>query len=536
MNEVKDFCRNSARSILRLTIGLDTTLTGGSITFDELVSISIDLLNCIDDAANTKNLGKILSKKKNIESNIEIVEKVLLNLSNNGKVDSQMVEEDKSETKSQKKTEVPVKDEMKAFRVFLILNDTLFDSSDANLSANANKKKTKAIKKNQTCETGISPLLATVDLRSIQIHKKKQSVKALRNIHKMISNITKKKKKYDIISCGDRIMIEKGFHWEEVVIDRKCRSSEIPFGGNSENSYVLLFKDKRVEARIIDSYNGDRGIGRKWCTLSDWVLFSLLPIKVIDALVNGGKVTYTNEDGRRLEGTVIGRLREDLKWTIRFDSEDVNDLILNASELRPLIRISYKVFRRVRECLETYYPKKELSLDSIKNESTASKNESDEIINKEQKIKVDGIPVKNASNKFTKSDERMGLVAGVPDTSIQSGIKPDNPPSEIENNKRRLPCTGSSGAYSQYKSSYASHKQKRQQMLPRMRCSVEASSTFEKKSYRGVYFTSAGKWDVKLYYESKLFHLGTFSTQEEAWKFYYDTFLYLNGHVRRGLL
>jgi len=537
MNEVKDFCRNSARSILRLTVGLDTTLTGGSITFDELVSISIDLLNCIDDAPNTKNLGKILSKKKNTESNVEIVEKVLLNLSNNGKVDSPRVEEDKTEVKSQKKTEVLVKDEMKVFRVFLILNDTLFDSSDVNLSTNTNKKQTKAIKKNQAYETGISPLSAAIDLRSIQIHKKKQSVKALRNIHKMISNITKKKKKYDIISCGDRIMIEKGFHWEEVVIDRKCRSSEIPFGGNSENSYVLLFKDKRVEARIIDSYNGDRGIGRKWCTLSDWVLFSLLPIKVIDALVNGGKVTYTNEDGRRLEGTVIGRLREDLKWTIRFDSEDVDDLILNASELRPLIRISNKVFHRVRECLETYYPKKELSLDSIKNESITSKKESEEIltVNKKQKIR-DGIPVKNACNKFTKSDERMGLAAGVPDTSTQNGIKTDNPPSEIETNKRRLPCTGSSGAYSQCSSSYASHKQKRQQMLPRMRCSVEASSTFEKKSYRGVYFTSAGKWDVKLDYESKLFHLGTFSTQEEAWKFYYDTFLYLNGHVRRGLL
>eukprot|EP00587_Corethron_hystrix_P009105 CAMPEP_0113326768 /NCGR_PEP_ID=MMETSP0010_2-20120614/18770_1 /TAXON_ID=216773 ORGANISM="Corethron hystrix, Strain 308" /NCGR_SAMPLE_ID=MMETSP0010_2 /ASSEMBLY_ACC=CAM_ASM_000155 /LENGTH=290 /DNA_ID=CAMNT_0000187267 /DNA_START=195 /DNA_END=1063 /DNA_ORIENTATION=- /assembly_acc=CAM_ASM_000155 len=290
--------------------------------------------------------------------------------------------------------------------------------------------------------------------------------------------------------------------------------------------------------------------------MSDWTLFPFLPNKVIDAFVNGSKVTYTNEDGRRFEGTIIGRLRENLKWTIRFDADDVEDVVLNAAELRHIVRIPTKVFHRVKICLETHYPKKELNKtsmeDAIKIERNSGINnetqqyKESEKMNKEQKDEV----IENFSQEIRDDKKLPNLSKTTTEepsistecNAVTSKKKAEISLNDVDNNKdNNRPLQMRYNVSAQYSNrlgfSNASHVAKRQKTQAVMKKVVgNATSILEKRGYRGVYRTSAGEWHAKINLNNTLFHLGTFSTQEEASKNYYDTLLLLRGHVRRGLL
>lgn len=108
-----------------------------------------------------------------------------------------------------------------------------------------------------------------------------------------------------------------------------------------------------------------RGVGRDWCTSTDWYSFQVLPTLVLDALLIGSFVEYPTVTGGRVAGFVEQRtgrgLGEDLphyrlvSYSEDGDREEVADY--PASALKEAVVITDKALVRATSVLEEALPK-----------------------------------------------------------------------------------------------------------------------------------------------------------------------------------
>ena len=176
---------------------------------------------------------------------------------------------------------------------------------------------------------------------------------------------------------GDYVMIkviseDNSFMWVTALVKRHCKAHELPeevapaAAASILNSFILrTFEDGDTEtfSRMLDTTR--RGVGRDWCTSTDWYSFQVLPTLVLDALLIGSFVEYPTVTGGRVAGFVEQRtgrgLGEDLphyrlvSYSEDGDREEVADY--PASALKEAVVITDKALVRATSVLEEALPK-----------------------------------------------------------------------------------------------------------------------------------------------------------------------------------
>jgi len=138
--------------------------------------------------------------------------------------------------------------------------------------------------------------------------------------------------------------------WLPAKVKRHCKEHELPEDDDAtiHNSFILkTVEDGKIEefSRILDP--ASRGIGRDWCTSTDWYSFQVLPHEVLDELLVGSWVEYPGENGTRRAGFVEQRLGTGLQsdlphWRlVTYDQRDREEMFeYSAAALKEAVTIS----------------------------------------------------------------------------------------------------------------------------------------------------------------------------------------------------
>ena len=147
-------------------------------------------------------------------------------------------------------------------------------------------------------------------------------------------------------------------------------------GKNSDISkdkdiYLVSFSNEEGTSSIsLDRSCKDmqRGVGRKWCTPQDWGRFSDLPIFVLDLILIGAWVQYTDFDGCVIQGYIIKRIGGGLhdvpRWRIHLQSKRRQTRTsaitkyrdLTSAELRDIIIVDDDHMKRIMTAIARMGP------------------------------------------------------------------------------------------------------------------------------------------------------------------------------------
>mmetsp|Transcript_32297 Transcript_32297/g.95157 ORF Transcript_32297/g.95157 Transcript_32297/m.95157 type:complete len:480 (-) Transcript_32297:467-1906(-) len=132
--------------------------------------------------------------------------------------------------------------------------------------------------------------------------------------------------------CMIRVLAKDGsLLWLPAQVRRHCKDYELPSNtpdSNTHNSFIV----KTVEANKVEEFSvcldpAQRGVGRMWCTNTDWYSFQVMPPAILDELLIGSCVDYPLESGVRREGFFASRvgtgLEEDVpRWRLLTYDDD----------------------------------------------------------------------------------------------------------------------------------------------------------------------------------------------------------------------
>jgi hypothetical protein len=133
-----------------------------------------------------------------------------------------------------------------------------------------------------------------------------------------------------------RVLAKDGsLMWLPAQVRRHCKDYELPTDtadASTHNSFIV----KTVEADTVEEFSvcldpASRGVGRMWCTNTDWYSFQVMPPAILDEILIGSCVDYPLESGVRREGFIASRVGTGLqgdvpRWKlVTYDDDDDDD-------------------------------------------------------------------------------------------------------------------------------------------------------------------------------------------------------------------
>uniref|UniRef100_A0A7S3Q5X7 Bromo domain-containing protein n=1 Tax=Chaetoceros debilis TaxID=122233 RepID=A0A7S3Q5X7_9STRA len=145
----------------------------------------------------------------------------------------------------------------------------------------------------------------------------------------VVSHASVKKEKVDgpgQVGMCDEIMIrikspDGTSFWADATVIKSCKIQKVTPHYTGRNGYFVEWEDNgrvKKEKRVLDPRN--RGVGKLWCTEMDYASFAVLPTNLLDLLLIGSSVHYSDTKGKTVIGCVTkrvgGGLSRESSWRV----------------------------------------------------------------------------------------------------------------------------------------------------------------------------------------------------------------------------